>query len=148
MSSFRISVTIQASSVELYEALTTLRGLENWWTQQVELYPHIGGTATFRFGKDAYAVMKISKLVPEKEVIWKCVEHHFPLKGSEIADEWVGTKIKFSITPHPQGGSLLLFTHEGIYPDLACYKDTEEGWNRFMKSLQQYLETGKGTPHK
>jgi uncharacterized protein YndB with AHSA1/START domain len=144
--SYSKQFVIETAPQKVYEAITTEKGLTNWWTTQVELYPHIGGIATFHFGKETYAVMKIAKLLPEREVVWKCVEQYFPKKDTEKTDEWVGTTIRFTITDNKNGTADLLFIHEGLTENLFCYKDCEKGWDLYLDSLKTYLETGKGKP--
>lgn len=141
------SLIIQASPEKIYDAITTEKGLQQWWTKQVELYPHIGGTGTFTFGKNVYVVMKIAKLVPGKEIVWKCVEQFMPIKGSEKTDEWVGTTLRFSIVDNKDETAKISFIHEGITPDTISYKNSSKDWNHFFNSLKLYLETGKGTPY-
>ena len=147
MDSYTKTFVIKTSAQKLYEAITTKKGLASWWTQQVEIYPQVGGIATFHFGKDMDVVMKLAKLVPQKEVIWKCVEQYFPVKGTDKTDEWVGTTIKFTILENPEG-TTLVFAHEGMNANLVCYNECHDGWDYFMKSLKRYLETGEGTPFK
>lgn len=147
MSSYAKKLIIETSPEKIYQAISTEKGLTSWWTQHVELYPHIGGIATFHFGKDSYAVMKIAKLLPNKEVVWKCVEQNFLRKDTDIVDEWVGTTIRFIITDTKDDHVDLFFAHEGLMPSLACYKDCESGWDYFLDSLKAYLETGTGTPY-
>jgi len=146
--SYTNALTIKTSPKKLYEAITTQKGLSAWWTRQVEIYPQIGGTGTFRFGKETYTVMKIAKIVPSKEVTWKCVEHHFKTPGTDKTDEWVGTTVRFSIKENNDDTTTLLFTHEGLVPKLYCYKDCKKGWDYYLDSLKRYLETGKGRPYK
>ena len=147
MGSYRKEFTIQATPDQVYSAITTEEGLAAWWTPRVELYPHIGGTATFHFGKDEYVVMKIAKLVSNKDITWKCVEQHFITQGTDKTDEWVGTTIKFSLLSNPDGSTHILFIHDGLIPELYCYKECESGWNHFLTSLKKYVETGNGTPY-
>lgn len=147
MDSYRNKLIIKTSPQKLYEAITTAKGLASWWTDQIELYPQLGGTATFRFQKDVYVVMKIGKLVPGKTVVWKCVEQYFPMKGTEKTDEWVGTTVRFEILENKDGTTMLTFIHEGLIEDLFCYESCKKAWDEFLESLKNYLETGTGAPY-
>lgn len=147
MDSYTNKLVIKTSPQKLYEAITTKKGLSKWWTKQVEIYPEVGGTATFKFGKIAYVVMKIAKMVSNKEFIWKCVEQNFKIKGTNATNEWVGTTIKFSIVQNPDETTTLSFVHEGLNTNLISYKSSNSSWNKFLKSLKSFLETGTGKPH-
>ncbi len=148
MDNYINELRILTSPKHLYDALTTQKGLANWWTQQSEVYPHIGGIATFHFGKKTYVVMKITKLHPNNEVVWKCVEQYFKTSGTDKTDEWVGTTVKISINENKDGTTTLTFHHDGLTPKLFCYEDCRKGWNKYLKSLKKYLETGKGSPYR
>lgn len=148
MNSYTNELIIKTTTQKLYEAITIKKGLTNWWTEDAEIYLHIGGIATFNFGKDTHTVMKIAKLVPNKEVVWKCVEQHFSRKDTDKTDEWVGTTIRFFITDDINEQVKLFFTHEGLTTNLFCYEDCKKGWDYYLKSLKDYLEKGKGKPHK
>ncbi|MDQ2874979.1 MAG: hypothetical protein M3Y33_09385 [Actinomycetota bacterium] len=38
------------------------------------------------------------------------------------------------------------FRHEGLSPQLECYDMCRAGWDQYLPSLRDYLETGTGTP--
>ena len=120
MDNYTKELLINADPQSLYDALTTQKGLESWWTTQTHIYPHIGGIATFHFGKETYAVMKITKLQPSKEVGWKCVEQYFQVSGTDKTDEWVGTTVKFTISENKDKLTRLTFVHNGLTPSLFC----------------------------
>lgn len=137
---------IDASPQELYDALTTQKGLASWLTRQTEIYPHIGGIATFHFGKEKYLVMKITKIEPYNEVVWKCVEQYYKIPGTDKTDELVGTSVKFTITENKDKTTTLTFLHNGLTPKLFCFKKCKREWDYYLVSLKKYLETGKGRP--
>lgn len=43
-------------------------------------------------------------------------------------------------------GSKVIFTHQGLVPELECFDVCQTGWDYFLGSLKDYLETGKGNP--
>jgi uncharacterized protein YndB with AHSA1/START domain len=146
VNNYNRELEIDTSPEKLYNAIATQEGLEHWWTEQTEVYPRVGGIATFYFGKEKYVVMKITKLLPNKEIVWKCVEQKFPLQGTDITDEWVGTTIKISIAENKEGATMLTFAHNGLTPDLSSYNACTQEWDYYLNSLKEYLETGKGKP--
>lgn len=145
---YAAELQIKNAPEKLYDALTTQEGLEKWWTQQTELYPRVGGIGTFHFGNGEYIVMKITKMLPSKEVVWKCVEQNFVISGSDRTDEWVGTTVKISINENKDQTTTLSFVHNGLSHDLLCYETSKDGWDFYLNSLKDYLETGKGKPFK
>lgn len=145
--SFELKVALKSPPAKVYEALTTEHGVKGWWTPDCELGDKVGDKAVFRFGT-MVDVMRIDVLDPNREVRWHVLEQRNHL-SEVMADntEWVGTDIVFGLTATADGGTDLHFRHEGLTPDLACYRICDEGWNHFMKtSLPQLLERGTGRP--
>jgi hypothetical protein len=60
--------------------------------------------------------------------------------------EWKDTRIVFELEPHEASGGLLRFTHVGLIARLSCYEICQTGWERFLASLLDYAEHGKGSP--
>lgn len=82
--------------------------------------------------------MEVIKLEPFEKVHWKCVEGW---------KEWLGTEIIFTLSKNEEGGTVLLFEHEGLIPNHKCYKMCSQGWNKTLNSLKDYVDMGKGNPH-
>jgi hypothetical protein len=58
--------------------------------------------------------------------------------------EWAHTKLIFDSLEN-NGVTTLNFTHEGLTPEIECYKDCETGWTHWIRtSLLSYFTTGKG----
>jgi hypothetical protein len=58
--------------------------------------------------------------------------------------EWAGTRLIFDLA-EDNGETTLIFTHEGLTPNVECYKDCEPGWTHWIRtSLFSYFTTGKG----
>ena len=91
--------------------------------------------------------MTVSEAFPNRSVVWKVAEAHHDLEGIRKKDEWKGTIIKWEIVAD-ETGSNVTFTHQGLVPALECYDICEAGWDYFLGSLKNYLETGKGNPYK
>ena len=52
----------------------------------------------------------------------------------------------FRLTPTIDGKTRLDFEHVGLVPALECYDLCRNGWTISSRSLQQLVETGRGTP--
>lgn len=128
-----------------YRALTT--GFDKWWTTSCNPISEAGDRITFRFGSTCW-VMRANSLVPDNFVELECVEAHHMHKGlsSSILNEWEGTKLRWQIQKQGEK-TKIVFVHEGLIPSLDCYEVCEQGWDYyFVNSLQQYLDTGEGSP--
>ncbi|MES2106479.1 MAG: SRPBCC domain-containing protein [Pseudomonadota bacterium] len=145
MKNYQHSLTITATPAAVYAALTTTKGLRGWWTPDCEGTMEVGGTIHFRFGT-THKDMRIERLEPGREVRWECTRAHIAADSIAHKDEWVGTQPVFRMSDVGQGRTRLDFEHIGLVPSLECYGLCYKGWEQFMGSLQQYLETGAGTP--
>ena len=123
---------------KVYEALTTSRGLAAWWTTKAEAIPEINTMATFHFEGKYQKSMRVVELLPDRRVLWECMEGH---------PEWLGTTIAFEIEP-VAGGTQLKFYHAGWEEETDLYANCNYHWALFLNSLKSYLETGKGCPNK
>jgi hypothetical protein len=44
-------------------------------------------------------------------------------------------------------GCDLLFRHAGLSPQLECYDMCRAGWDQYLPSLRDYIDTGTGNPY-
>src|ERR671912_3034049 len=87
-------IGIKALIPQVYEAVATINGLGNWWTEEVQGDAGIGGKIEFSFRTKAgellgQMTMEVKELTADKDVRWKCVEG---------PAEWIGTEITFELS--------------------------------------------------
>ena len=130
-------IGIKSSSVnEVYQALTTRKGLAGWWTNNTKGEGNqIGNVIEFRFGAGGFDI-KVIGLTPSANVMWEVVE------GPE---EWIGTHISWELK---QDGDyiIVLFKHLGWKEPAEFMHHCSTKWAIFLMSLKSLIETGKGTP--
>lgn len=134
-------IGIKSSSNKVYNAISTIGGLANWWTNEVEGEENIGGKITFRFRTTAGELkgemtMEVRELNPSKSVRWLCVD------GPE---EWVGTEISFDLSEQ-DGQIIIMFGHRNWREAVEFTAHCSMKWAVFLLSLRHYIETGKGSP--
>ena len=78
---------IASSQENVFENLTTIKGLSQWWTTETSGSTELGGTIDFRFGEWVNK-MKVIASKPNELVKWECVQG---------ADEWLGAIISFHL---------------------------------------------------
>jgi uncharacterized protein YndB with AHSA1/START domain len=127
---------IGTSTDKVYTALTTKTGLSGWWTRNAEVDGAVGSVSTFRFSSGAFNKMLITKAEPEK-IEWKCVDGH---------DEWKETKITFELRQEGEK-TKVCFSHYGFREQTEYVGECSFHWAYYLTSLQQYCETGTGTPN-
>jgi len=137
MPDIRHLLTINAPKEKVYRAITHQDGLAGWWTKQTKAKPETGSIAEFRFGDRYFNQMRITRLEPNSAVAWECIQ------GDK---EWIGTRFLFELE-ESEGKTIMRFAHTDWNEDTDMYALCNYHWGRYMTSLKQYCETGKGTPY-
>jgi Activator of Hsp90 ATPase homolog 1-like protein len=127
---------IKPSSVnDAYQALTTLKGLSGWWTDNTHGETKVGGVIQFRFGAGGID-MKVLELDPARRVLWQVVDG---------PAEWIGTKVSFDLRQEGDW-TIVFFKHAGWKEPVEFMHHCSTKWGVFLLSLKSLLETGKGRP--
>jgi uncharacterized protein YndB with AHSA1/START domain len=132
-------LVIEATPRRVWDALTHPDEIGHWWTNDLNAKPEVGTLAEFRFGGWGEVMLRfqVAELDPEKCIRWVHRQSTIP--------EWAGTSITWHLQPIPNG-THLTFKHEGFATTDEAYQHSCGNWNYYLRSLQSYLETGKGTP--
>ncbi len=132
------SVTIAADAAKIYEAISTGKGLANFWTKDSQAEPRVGSIAKFGFGGPRLE-LKVEEIQPSKLVRWSSHDG-FP--------QWVGTTITWEIGRAENGGSEVIFSHSGWPAELpqADLASVNYTWGRVVGRLKKYMETGEPVP--
>ena len=122
----------------VFDALTTPASLTGWWMGASGSGLE-GGALTFRWGAEGALVMRVDAAQRAKLVEWTAL-------ASEPLDDWVGTTVRFEISPGETGGTRLDFRHVGLTPQLECFDMCKQGWDQYLPSLVGYVDRGQGSP--
>jgi|ERR1051326_3722368 uncharacterized protein YndB with AHSA1/START domain len=125
---------IAAPREKVYEAISTVNGLSNWWTTQTSGESKPNGILEFRFGAQWFNKMKVLTLRENEFVEWECIEG---------ASDWLGTKICFSLD-EDAGKTRVRFEHAGWKEAGDFFGQCSFAWGRYMESLRQLCQTGTG----
>ncbi|WP_020401419.1 SRPBCC family protein [Kordiimonas gwangyangensis] len=120
---------------KIMAALTTLEGLQGWWTETTTGNPAKGGTLTFRFGDNGGFDMVV-KESSDGFVLWEVTE------GPE---DWVGTQLEFKVVDD-NGQNRLMFRHIGWAEEEGFFHHCSTKWATFVLSMRDLVESGKGRP--
>ena len=133
MASIKHLLHINASKQSIYEAISTIRGLTGWWTRQTTGESKEGGIIHFGFN-EAGCDMKPISLKTDESISWECIGG-FP--------DWIGTKISIRLE-EANGKTKLQFEHSGWKEANEFFAACSFSWARYMESLRQLCQTGKG----
>lgn len=95
-----------------------------------------------KMGGDSFFNFTVTELIPNERTVWYVEDCNMPWYTDK--KEWAGTKLIFDLSEN-DGEITVTFTHEGLTPEIECYKDCQTGWTHWIqRSLLSYLTTGKG----
>jgi uncharacterized protein YndB with AHSA1/START domain len=124
---------IATSRDKVFKALSTIEGLSNWWTVQTSGNTTKDGIIQFRFGEIG-PDMKVTELITGEKIVWECVASPFG---------WVGHTFTFILDDN-DGKTRVRFSHDGWTEQDDFHASCNFTWGRYMESLRQYCQTGKG----
>ena len=132
-----------SAKISADEAIKKISKVPDWWgvtfTGNSEKQ---GDEFIIKMGPEAFFNFTVTELVPGKRLAWSIGDCYMPWYSDKT--EWKGTRLIFDLG-EKNGETQVHFTHEGLTPDVECYKDCEPGWTHWIKtSLFSYLTTGKG----
>jgi uncharacterized protein YndB with AHSA1/START domain len=137
-SDYRKTIRVKGHPGALFDALTSVSGLAAWWTG-VTGSGEAGGELKFYFGSPEPCVMHVDQATRPASVQWT-------VTGCGFLPDWVGTRPVFTITPDGDDASELRFRHHGLTAELDCVEQCTRGWDHYLASLREYVETGHGSP--
>jgi hypothetical protein len=130
--SFSKTLITNRSPEEVFHAVNNVR---LWWTGYYS--EKINGDSqqlndefTFSAGDGVhFSKQKLIEVIPGKKIVWLISEAN--LSFVEKPDEWVGTKVIFTISKKGDKTELI-FTHEGLTPDFQCYEGCAPAWTQYL----------------
>lgn len=116
--------------------------IEVWWSGLYEetiqgKSQNLDDEFSFRAGNGAhYSKQKLIELIPGKRIVWLVTESK--LDFLDKPNEWTGTKISFEVS-WESNKTKVTFIHEGLRPQLACYKSCSDAWTNYLQKFDQEL---------
>lgn len=126
-------ITMKANKETVFNAVTTQKGLSNWWLPDTIAKPEVGFINTFKVGTQFINKMKVVDLQPHEKVEWVCLNE---------LDEWTGTHISFDIREN-NGMCVLHLRHSGWKSQSEFFGNCSFHWARHLIMLKHYCETGE-----
>ncbi len=129
----RLSIDAPPERVQL---TATKEGIEQWWTRhQVAGDDEIGGQLFVYFRDpadppDPAAAFEVLERSPG-QVVWRCVD------GPQ---DWIDPRNNFVLKPRADGGTTLLFSHEGWQQKNEFMNGCSTSWGAYLMSLKSGAE--------
>jgi len=129
--------TIKASLTEVFNGISTPKGLNIWWTKKSEGEPILGTTYKLNFG-----VLYQWEAIVTKSKLNKL----FELQMTKADEEWTKTKIGFSLTAK-NNFTEVGFYHKGWQDKSENYKFSSYCWAMYLRILKRNIENGEKVPY-
>ncbi|HEX8032723.1 MAG TPA: SRPBCC domain-containing protein [Ktedonobacterales bacterium] len=141
---FTTTLVVDQTPREVFNAVTNVRG---WWSKDVEgSADKLNDEFIFQVKDVHYCKIRLVEVIPNKKVVWLVTDSY--LNFVKDKGEWTGTKVRFEISQQ-ENKTQLLFTHEGLVPEVECYDACSPAWTSYVQdSLLSLITTGKGHPNK
>ena len=131
MPDIRHRVRIAAPPERVYQDLTTTDGFTRWWTR-TDGEEGTGGKLEFFFGtQEPGLIAEVTEQTPGSHIVLHCIEG---------PAEWVGTDLNFRLSPGDDGGTVVLFSHEGWQEPVEFMYHCSTKWAYHLLSLKSGLE--------
>ncbi len=125
------------------EAIKKISNVPGWWGVTFSgSSEKQNDTFEIKMTGDSFFNITVTELIPGKRLVWLVTDCYMPWFTDK--KEWANTKLIFDLSEN-NGETTVTFTHEGLTPEVECYKDCASGWDHWIKtSLSSYLTTGQG----
>lgn len=122
---------IKAPIVNVYNTLTTEKGLSQIWTKKLNVKPEVGFVNEFDFDEGYLTKFKIIELVENRKIVWECIASD---------EEWVGTKVSFELI-EKENITTMILKHYNWRARTDFYRWCNYNWALFLYRLKSYLES-------
>jgi hypothetical protein len=132
-----------SAKISADEAIKKISNVPEWWgvtfTGSAEKQ---NDQFIIKMGVDSFFNFTVSELIPGKRVVWLITDCNMPWYSDK--KEWANTRLIFDVAGN-NGVTELRFKHEGLTPEVECYKDCAPGWTHWINtSLSSYFTAGRG----
>jgi uncharacterized protein YndB with AHSA1/START domain len=126
-------LTIDAPPERVQGLTATKEGIQRWWTgHPVAGDDAVGGQLSVYFSDPAEpaAIFEVVERRPE-QVVWRCADG---------PHDWIDTRISFVLKPRADGGTTLLFSHQGWREENEFMSGCSSNWAAYLTSLKSGSE--------
>lgn len=128
---------IQAPIERVFEAVSTPRGLDRWWTKTAAGEPIHAATWQLGFGPGHDWRARVTRCTPHTT---------FELELVTADDDWRGSCVTFHLEPRGTA-TWLRFQHTGWPTANEHYRISCNCWAAYLRILRRNLEHGETVPY-
>jgi len=124
---------IAASPERVFDAVSSPKLLDEWWTLRSAGRPAVGTSYDLDFGPDYRWKAEVTKADPGAA---------FELRMTSSDDDWMGTVVGFELQPSGSG-TQVRFYHRGWRSPNDHYRTSNHCWAMYLRILRRHVEHGE-----
>jgi len=128
---------IKSDEANVFEALTSTKGLNSWWTLKSIGVPIFKTVYNFHFDAAYDWFAEVSDITPNELVEWTF---------TNADEDWTGTVLRIELSSNGEE-TFVSLSHLGWRDRNDHFKRSSYCWAMYLKCLQDYLEKGIITPY-
>lgn len=130
MPTIKHSIVIDAAADKIFPLVSSGRGFTQWWAEDVtEDVPRDFVSLGF-FNRSTVYTLHPAHIVAPDEAAWAC----------QSGEEWIGTRLLFSLEPQKEGRTLLRFSHADWQAETDYFVSCTTTWGELMFRLKAVAE--------
>lgn len=126
-------INISGSPEQVFDALSTLDGVQGWNTPNASGTGAVGSEWTFAFADHPEFGWEITASDAPRSLAWRC---------SRGPGDSVGTTATFTVVPASDGRTVVELTHAGWPGTHGNFRKCNTTWGVLLHHLRDYVETG------
>ena len=128
---------IRAERAAVFEAITSPRGLDEWWTTSSSGQPQSGAVYALQFGPGFDWRARVTDVAPNET---------FEIQMTRADEDWNDTRVRFDLSDGSVG-TAVRFRHIGWPSNNEHYRISCYCWAAYLRILRRYLEYGERVPY-
>jgi uncharacterized protein YndB with AHSA1/START domain len=128
---------VVAKKASVFAAISTPRGLDEWWTKTSSGDPHVGAEYELGFGEGVDWRARVTQVVPNQT---------FELQLTNADPDWQDSRIRFELMDGASA-TAVRFRHVGWQECSEHYRVSCYCWAMYLRVLRRYVEHGERVPY-
>lgn len=128
---------VNAPTAQVFQAISSPRGLDAWWTKRSAGEPREGAIYELWFGPDYDWRAKVTRCSPDSD---------FELEIVRADKDWNGTRVGFHVEDR-KGSTSVHFYHRNWLEVNEHYRISCYCWAMYLRILRRLLEHGESVPY-
>jgi uncharacterized protein YndB with AHSA1/START domain len=128
------TLRLAATPERVWQAITEPAELSRWFPDHTDLEPRPGSTGWFDWTAYGKYAVRIEELSPPRRLVWTWARD-----AGVALEEGQRTTVEWTLEPSGDGGTNVYLRESG-FTDPKYRDGNDEGWDKELGELVQYLE--------